>query len=73
MPPHYGTAKPENRYREQFSEDELVCARCGYDEFKCAVAIHHIDHNRQNNDKSNLLPLCMNCHMGVHNNLWKLK
>ena len=66
MPPHYGTGTPH--YRELFSEEELICARCGYDEFKSCVDIHHIDGNRKNNDESNLIPLCSNCHCAYHRN-----
>lgn len=70
MPPHYGTAKvPE--YRNLFSEEELVCSRCGYNEFSCAVDIHHIDHDRSNNKKENLIPLCSNCHKGLHWGKWE--
>jgi hypothetical protein len=48
------------------------CARCGYDELKCSLHVHHIDEDRTNNDTSNLVVLCANCHMGLHNNLWSL-
>jgi len=41
------------------------CISCGYDK---VIAIHHIDHDRTNNDKNNLVPLCPNCHALVH---WK--
>ncbi len=71
QPPHYGTAGID--YRALFTEDELVCVRCGYDEFKSCVDIHHIDHNRENNDKSNLIPLCCNCHHGIHRGCWKFE
>ena len=58
-------------YRNLFTEAELVCSRCGYDEFSCAVEIHHKDKDRTNNDKENLIPLCACCHRGLHNNKWK--
>ena len=70
MPSHYGTGK-EN-YRDLFSDKELVCNRCGYHEFVSCVDIHHLDHNRENNDKSNLMPLCSNCHRGLHFGFWKI-
>lgn len=71
QPPHYGTG--ETDYRELFKDSELVCVRCGYDEFKSCVDIHHIDKNRENNDKSNLIPLCCNCHQGIHRGCWKFE
>ena len=37
---------------------EKVCAWCGTNE---DVQIHHIDHNRDNPDLSNLMWLCGNC------------
>ena len=73
MPPHYGTGEGEWSYREFFKKEEFVCARCEYDEFSCGVSIHHIDHNRRNNDKSNLVPLCMPCHIALHFNFWKFE
>lgn len=72
QPNHYGTANPALTYRKQFNEKELVCKRCGYDEFSSSVDIHHIDHNRENNNKNNLIPLCSNCHKSLHLNLWEL-
>jgi hypothetical protein len=72
MPPHYGKGQGKYTYRELFKEDELICFRCGYNEFNCAIEIHHKDGNRRNNKKENLLPLCANCHRALHNNLWAL-
>lgn len=72
MPPHYGTADPTKFYRNNFTTNDLVCKRCGYQEFKVSVQIHHIDHNHKNNDISNLMPLCANCHWGLHNNCWTI-
>lgn len=69
MPKHYGTSV---EYRHLFTGAELRCTRCGYDEFQCGVEIHHIDKNRKNNAKENLIPLCACCHRGLHNNLWQL-
>lgn len=71
MPSHFGTAKvPE--YRSDFSKQELTCSRCGYNEFDCCVDIHHIDENRGNNNKINLIPLCSCCHRGLHFGRWNL-
>ena len=71
MPPHYGTAEP--KYRSFFEEADLFCRRCGYDEFTCSVDIHHIDRDRSNNERDNLIPLCACCHKGLHNGHWELE
>lgn len=75
QPLHFGTAKDQGSeiYRKLFEDHEFFCNRCGYKEFKVAVQIHHIDENRTNNDKTNLIPLCANCHWALHNNKWGLK
>jgi hypothetical protein len=54
-------------YREILKESGVVrkCLLCGIENEKVLVA-HHKDHNRNNNHKSNLLWLCMNCHHLVH-------
>lgn len=65
--------KSYSGYRKLFNKTELFCHRCGYKEFDCSVQIHHIDENRKNNDKSNLIPLCANCHMSFHANKWNLE
>lgn len=70
MPSHYGTAS--EKYRNLFTIEELKCYRCGYDEFPCAVEIHHKDEDRSNNKKENLIPLCACCHRALHNKLWTL-
>jgi hypothetical protein len=70
MPPHFGTGTGE--YRKLFAENELYCRRCGYKEFTCGVDVHHIDENRKNMDKDNLVPLCAPCHRALHWGLWKL-
>lgn len=71
MPPHYGTGGVD--YRSLFTSEEMVCARCGYQEFDCSVDIHHIDEDRSNNNRENLIPLCGCCHKGLHNKRWGLE
>ena len=68
QPPHFGTASPLHTYRRIFVDNggEFKCKRCGYDEFENCVEVHHIDHNRENNHPSNLMPLCCNCHNAYH-------
>lgn len=45
-----------------------LCAKCGMSEeqslkeMHIALAVHHIDFNKENNDLSNLIPLCFHCH-----------
>lgn len=39
------------------------CFICGFDK---VVEVHHIDKNRDNNTKENLVPLCPNHHMMIH-------
>lgn len=40
------------------------CCVCGLE--KPNLHVHHLDHNHQNNDPLNLLPLCSNCHKLAH-------
>lgn len=42
------------------------CKRCSRKDQK-ALLVHHIDGNRYNDDVSNLIFLCHNCHHLVHN------
>lgn len=76
QPQHFGTKPEYKKYREQFIESikgqDLKCKRCGYNEFQSCIHIHHIDRNRENNDLSNLIMLCANCHFGLHDKMWIL-
>src|SRR3990167_10266153 len=38
----------------------LICEWCGAGE---KVEVHHIDHNRENNNLDNLMWLCQNCNL----------
>jgi predicted HNH restriction endonuclease len=40
------------------------CQECfrHQNELKCPLMIHHIDYNKNNNQESNLIPLCNSCH-----------
>jgi len=49
------------------------CQRCGYYEFEGSLHIHHINRDRDNNNESNLILLCANCHFGLHQKKWKLE
>lgn len=67
MPPHYGTAEPENSYRRTaFRFKAKICERCGYDKHEAAIIVHHKDRNRNNDSLDNLEVLCANCHAIEH-------
>jgi len=67
MPPHYGTSNGKQTYRKLALENmPNLCNRCGYDHFVQALVVHHIDHDRNNNDLSNLEILCPTCHWEHH-------
>ena len=46
--------------------DNRMCQKCGYSNIDC-LEIHHIDKNTMNNNPSNLITFCRQCHLGVHN------
>jgi len=57
------------KHREQMRIDIQYCERCnidlsGADRYHWCV--HHIDHDRTNNDRSNLIMLCKRCHQLEH-------
>ena len=63
---HEGEYRNSQKYREE-KRGGLVgyyksCLFCGNEHF----CIHHADFKKENNNKSNLLPLCNNCHAKVH-------
>jgi len=49
------------------------CERCGYSELKSSLHVHHIDEDHTNNEISNLIVLCANCHHGLHHNQWSIE
>jgi len=51
--------KEQIRYRDNYRCQE--CFR-HQNELKCPLMIHHIDYNKNNNQESNLIPLCNSCH-----------
>lgn len=44
---------------------KAVCVCCKTSDER-VLSAHHIDHNRHNNDKSNLVWVCFNCHFLIH-------
>jgi stalled ribosome alternative rescue factor ArfA len=66
-PSHYGLANGFHSYRKlALSHYEKKCAKCGYKKITDILQVHHIDHNRSNNDINNLQILCPNCHSIEH-------
>jgi len=63
----YPTNWPEIAQREK-DRAGWVCEQCGADCFtprdrRTVLTVHHIDHDPQNNDPSNLIALCSVCHL----------
>lgn len=63
------TSKPQQKlcntkqtYRRIIKEDS-VCEICGKEGF---LEVHHIDRNRDNNERDNLQILCPKCHKDQH-------
>jgi hypothetical protein len=54
--------------RKKMLKEGLIeaCERCGYNEVKQILGIHHIDQNRKNNKKENLMVVCPMCHSLIH-------
>lgn len=49
---------------EEYDIFRIKCWLCGFDKY--LVDIHHIDRNKENNTKENLIAVCPNCHRGIH-------
>jgi hypothetical protein len=54
-----------NWWREKLIRDIGKCEHCGIEDERL-FTLHHIDRNRGNNIRSNLLLLCWNCHCLEH-------
>lgn len=53
-------------YRQKcLSNKERKCSKCGKKDPE-NLEVHHIDEDRSNNNLSNLLPLCRDCHRRYH-------
>ena len=61
-------------YRQLLINQKIprICKICGIKDTRVLLA-HHVDKNRRNNDKENLVWLCWNCHHLVHIHKIKLK
>jgi len=57
--------------------DKYKCQVCGIPQEECfrKLDVHHKDYNKQNLDPSNLVSLCISCHMktNYHRDKWKKK
>ena len=47
--------------------DNYTCCICGLVSIKPALDIHHIDYNKKNSKKENLISLCHSCHAKIQN------
>lgn len=55
------------KIREQILRDEPLCRHCKDNgRISPATHLHHIDEDSKNNKKSNLCPLCFECHEREH-------
>ena len=73
-PNHYGQGTTIDYRDRAFSVYEHKCAICGYhdDDDISLLDVHHIDSNRENNDLSNLIIVCPNCHRKLTLKKYKL-
>lgn len=67
LKPESDTGRDRTGYRKRTLERcGKYCSVCGYSEHEEALQAHHVDMNRDNNENSNLVVLCANCHMYLH-------
>jgi len=63
---------PSMLRQEVLKKHNCSCMRCNYNENTGSLHIHHIDHDYYNNDMTNLIVLCANCHYSLHHGKWNL-
>ena len=66
----------KNTFKEQIRyRDNYKCQICGVPEVECnrKLCVHHIDYDKTNLSKDNLISLCCNCHpkTNTNRNYWK--
>jgi hypothetical protein len=61
--PNHPNWNPDNYRTTCFHFHKFECVVCGEDKI---VEVHHFDENHQNNDPSNLVPLCPTHHQYWH-------
>lgn len=64
----YGVEFNERLKIEIRHRDHHLCFLCGKAENGKTHSCHHIDYNKKNNDKSNLVTLCASCHSKTNSN-----
>ena len=71
---HAGWIHGQSVYRTVLkrSTGKKLCHRCKKDDTRILV-VHHIDHDRKNNNISNLMWLCHNCHFLIHHDILEEK
>jgi hypothetical protein len=64
---HRGWINGISTYRNIIKRRNIkqICKNCGITDMRVLI-VHHIDHNRTNNNIKNLKWLCRNCHYLVH-------
>jgi len=64
---HSNWTTGESSYRKILSRTNIpkLCCKCKTNDTRI-LAVHHKDRNRNNNDVTNLLWICHNCHYLVH-------
>jgi len=73
--PHFDDVHPKEFYyiREEIRiRDNHICQKCYKKQIKEKLSVHHIDYNKFNNDKNNLISLCRKCHRktGYNRDYW---
>ncbi len=63
--PNYIDGKTSYR-KLAISKLGAFCGECGYNSNEKVLEVHHIDKDRSNNNISNLIVLCANCHKLKH-------
>lgn len=61
--------------KEIFEQQNYICPICGKNLKNELKHLHHIDYNKQNDDRENLIFLCKNCHpkTNYNRNKWYLE
>lgn len=70
-PPFFSQEESKDYRKKAFRLYPTKCSCCGYNKEK-VLQIHHIDGDRSNNKKENLIILCRNCHGEIHTGYVKL-
>lgn len=67
QPDHYGTGTSERTYRAlAFRTYAAKCIDCGYDKHRDVLEVHHLNGDRTQAPKENLVIVCPTCHVERH-------